>query len=137
MSAPITTARLRYSFFSNWCGIAFGTLESALQRVIDGIGSKILSFSGHSLRDQVPTQEWIVNSKAALRAARAGHLEAMGAVWQAAQYDEEVPLRLRAQEYAFYYYAIDVIRDTISRLYSRGARAAFQQGHPVERTLRN
>ncbi|HAD10264.1 MAG TPA: hypothetical protein DCF62_12345 [Porticoccaceae bacterium] len=90
MSAPITTARLRYSFFSNWYGIAFGTLESALQRVIDGIGSKILSFSGHSLRDQVPTQEWIVNSKAALRAARAGHLEAMGAVWQAVQYGEEV-----------------------------------------------
>lgn len=44
---------------------------------------------------------------------------------------------MRAQEYAFYYYAIDVIRDTISRLYSRGARAAFQQGHPVERALRN
>lgn len=124
-------------FFPIGVGIAFGVLESALQRAIDDLGGKVSSFSGQSLRDQAPIQELIANSDAALRAARAGHVEAMAAVWDAAQTGEEVPLRLRARVYASSYYAIDVIRDTISRLYSRGTRAAFHQGHPVERALRN
>ena len=124
-------------FFPIGVSIAFGVLENALEREINDLGSKVSSFTGQSLRDQAPTQELIANSDAALRAARAGHVEAMTAVWAAAQTGEEVPLRLRAQVYASSYYAIDVIRDTISRLYARGTRAAFLQGHPVERALRN
>ncbi len=124
-------------FFPIGVSIAFGVLENALEREINDLGSKVSSFTGQSLRDQAPTQELIANSDAALRAARAGHVEAMTAVWDAAQTGEEVPLRLRAQVYASSYYAIDVIRDTISRLYARGTRAAFLQGHPVERALRN
>ena len=124
-------------FFPIGVAIAFGVLDNALEREINDLGSKVSSFSGQSLRDQAPIQEMIANSDAALRAARAGHVEAMTAVWEAAQSEEEVPLRLRAQVYASSYYAIDVIRDTISRLYARGTRAAFLQGHPVERALRN
>jgi len=124
-------------FFPIGAGIAFGVLENALQTAVDDLGSKVSSFSGQAMRDQAPIQELIANSDAALRAARAGHVEAMAAVWDIAQSGEEVPLRLRAQVYASSYYAIDVIRDTISRLYARGTRAAFQQGHPVERALRN
>jgi hypothetical protein len=33
--------------------------------------------------------------------------------------------------------AFDTVRETISRLYARGTRAAFLQGHPVDRALRN
>jgi alkylation response protein AidB-like acyl-CoA dehydrogenase len=124
-------------FFPIGVSIAFGVLENALEREINDLGSKVSSFTGQSLRDQAPTQEMIANSDAALRAARAGHVEAMTAVWDAAQTGEEVPLRLRAQVYGSSYYAIDVMRDTISRLYARGTRAAFIQGHPVERALRN
>ena len=124
-------------FFPIGVAIAFGVLDNALEREINDLGSKVSSFSGQSLRDQAPIQEMIANSDAALRAARAGHIEAMTAVWDAAQSGEEVPLRLRAQVYGSSYYAIDVIRDTISRLYARGTRAAFLQGHPVERALRN
>ncbi|HBD12149.1 MAG TPA: hypothetical protein DCZ13_08385 [Porticoccaceae bacterium] len=124
-------------FFPIGVAIAFGVLENALEREVDDLGSKVSSFSGQSMRDQAPIQELIANSDAALRAARAGHVEAMTAVWDVAQTGEEVPLRLRAQVYASSYYAVDVIRDTISRLYARGTRAAFQQGHPVERALRN
>ncbi len=124
-------------FFPIGVAIAFGVLDNALEREIDDLGSKMSSFTGQSLRDQAPIQEMIANSDAALRAARAGHVEAMTAVWDVAQTGGEVPLRLRAQVYGSSYYAIDVIRDTISRLYARGTRAAFQQGHPVERALRN
>jgi indole-3-acetate monooxygenase len=124
-------------FFPIGVAIAFGVLDNALEREMDDLGSKVSSFTGQSLRDQAPIQEMIANSDAALRAARAGHVEAMTAVWDAAQTGEEVPLRLRAQVYASSYYAIDVIRDTISQLYARGTRAAFMQGHPVERALRN
>ena len=124
-------------FFPIGVGIAFGVLENALQTAMTELGTKVSSFTGQSMRDQTPIQELIANSDGALRAARAGLVEAMGAVWEAAQSGEEVPLRLRAEVYASSYYAIDTIRDTISRLYSRGTRAAFQQGHPVERALRN
>lgn len=33
--------------------------------------------------------------------------------------------------------AADIARDTMSRLYAQGTRAAFIQGNPVERALRN
>ena len=124
-------------FFPIGVAIAFGVLESALQREMEDLGAKSSSFTGQTLRDQAPIQELIANSDAALRAARAGHVEAMTAVWEVARTGAEAPLRLRAQVYASSYYAVDVIRDTISRLYARGTRAAFQQGHPVERALRN
>jgi alkylation response protein AidB-like acyl-CoA dehydrogenase len=124
-------------FFPMGAAVAFGVLETAVQSATDDLGAKVSSFSGQTLRDQAPIQELIANSDAALRAARAGLVEAMAAVWEAASTKAEVPLRLRAQLYASCYYAVDVVRDTISRLYARGTRAAFLQGHPVERALRN
>ena len=117
--------------------VAFGVLDTALQSVTDELGTKVSSFSGQTLRDQAPTQELIANSDAALRAIRAGLVEAMTAVWDIASTGAEVPVRLRAQVYASRFYALDVVRDTISRLYARGTRAAFVQGHPVGRALRN
>ncbi|MGH7966602.1 MAG: hypothetical protein ACRERD_33030 [Candidatus Binatia bacterium] len=44
---------------------------------------------------------------------------------------------LKADVYASSFYAGDVVRDTISRLYTQGTRAAFIHGNPVERALRN
>lgn len=117
--------------------VAFGVLDTAIQSVTDDLGVKVSSFSGQTLRDQAPIQELIANSDAALRAARAGLAEAMVAMWDVASTRAEVPLRLRAQLYASCFYALDVVRDTISRLYARGTRAAFLQGHPVELALRN
>jgi indole-3-acetate monooxygenase len=124
-------------FFPNAVGVAFGVLDTALQSATDDLGAKVSSFSGQTLRDQAPIQELIANSDAALRAARAGLVEAIAAVWDVASTGAAVPLRLRAQVYASCYYALDVVRDTISRLYARGTRAAFLHGHPVERALRN
>jgi hypothetical protein len=117
--------------------VAFGVLETALQSTTDDLGAKVASLSGLALRDQAPAQELVANSDAALRAVRAGLVEAMAAVWDIASTGAEVPVRLRAQVYASRFYALDVVRDTISRLYARGTRAAFVQGHPVERALRN
>lgn len=117
--------------------VAFGVLDTALQSAVDDLSTKVSSLSGQTLRDQAPIQELIANSDAALRAARAGLVEAMSAVWDIASTGAEVPLRLRAQVYASRFYAVDIVRDTISQLYARGTRAAFVQGHPVERALRN
>jgi len=87
--------------------------------------------------EQAPTQELIAQSSAALRAARAGFLAAMDAVWEVARTGAEVPLKLKAEVYASSFYALDLVRETISRLYAQGTRAAFLQGNPVERALRN
>jgi alkylation response protein AidB-like acyl-CoA dehydrogenase len=117
--------------------VACGVLRTALQRATDDLSVKVASLSGRTLRDQAPIQELIANSDAALRAARTGLVEAVAAVWDVASTGAEVPLRLRAQVYASRFYTLEVIRDTISRLYARGTSAAFVHGHPVERALRN
>ncbi len=49
----------------------------------------------------------------------------------------EAPLKLKAEVYASSFYALDVVRETMSRLYAEGTRDAFLQGNPVERALRN
>jgi alkylation response protein AidB-like acyl-CoA dehydrogenase len=122
--------------FSN-PAVAFGVLDTALKSSAEELGTKVSSFSGQTLRDQAPIQELIANSDAALRAARAGLLEVTTAVWEATSAGAEVSLQLKANYYASCFYALDIVRDTISRLYARGTRAAFLQGHPVERALRN
>lgn len=124
-------------FFGCTGGIACGVLATALQSATEDLGAKVSSFSGQTLREQAPIQELIATSDAALRAARAGLSDVVTAVWELASTGAEVPLRLRAQSYASVFYAVEVARDTISRLYARGTRAAFIHGHPVERALRN
>ena len=134
---PLFRLPLPLMFFFNGPAVAFGVLGTALQSAVESLGTKVSSYSGQTLRDQAPTQELIANSDAALRAARAGVIEALTAVWEVASTGAEVSLRLRASFYASCFYALDIVRDTISRLYARGTRAAFLQGNPVERALRN
>jgi hypothetical protein len=61
----------------------------------------------------------------------------MDAVWEVARAGAEAPLKLKAEVYASSFYALDVGRETMSRLYAEGTRDAFLQGNPVERALRN
>ena len=117
--------------------ILLGIAGAALERALDDIGSKVASISGQTLRDQPTRQELVADCDAALRAARAGVLAATDAVWDLVSAGEEVPLKLRAQYYASVFYAVDVARDTVGRLYARGTRAAFMKDHPLERALRN
>jgi hypothetical protein len=124
-------------FFFSGPAVAFGVLDTALKSATEALGAKVSSYSGQTLRDQAPIQELIANSDAALHAVRAGLVEALTAVWEVASTGAEVPLQLKARYYASCYYAVDIVRDTISRLYARGTRAAFMHGNPVERALRN
>jgi hypothetical protein len=101
------------------------------------LSTKVSTFSGKILREQAPTQDLIARSTAAMRAARTGFLSAMDAVWEVARTGAEVPLKLKAEVYASSFYALDVVRETMSRLYAEGTRDAFLQGNPVERALRN
>jgi hypothetical protein len=45
-------------------------------------------------------------------------------------------LPIEADVYAFSFYALDIVRDTINRLYAQGTPGAFLQGNPVERIAR-
>jgi alkylation response protein AidB-like acyl-CoA dehydrogenase len=134
---PLFRVPLPLLFSASVPAMACGVLATAIQSATDDLGAKVSSISGQTLREQAPIQELIANSDAALRAARAGLVETVTAMWDVASTGAEVPLQLRAQLYASVFYTLDVVRDTISRLYARGTRAAFIHGHPVERALRN
>lgn len=137
IARPLFRLPPRLLFSSCPAAVAFGVLDTAWQSATEELGAKVSSFSGQALRDQAPIQELIANCSAALRAVRAGHSAAMNAVWNVACTGAEVPPRLKADLYASNFYALDIVRDTISRLYTRGTRAAFVQGNAVERALRN
>ena len=117
--------------------VVLGVSGAALESGVNAIGSKVGSISGQTLRDQQPIQELVANCDAALRAARAGVLAALDAVWDLASTGADIPMKLRAQLYASLFYTADIARDTVSRLYARGTRAAFMKNHPLERALRN
>jgi alkylation response protein AidB-like acyl-CoA dehydrogenase len=134
---PLYHLSMGLLFFPNVSAIACGVLETALTSATDDLSSKVASYSGQTLRDQAPIQELIANSDAALRAARSGVRDATDAVWKVGCTGTEIPQRLKAGLYAASFYAIESVRETIGRLFARGTRDAFLQGHPVERALRN
>jgi hypothetical protein len=134
---PLFHLPSRLLFSSCPPAVAFGVLDTAWQSATAELSTKVSSLSGQALRDQAPIQELIANCSAALRAVRAGHSEAMNAVWNVACTGAEVSQRLKADLYASNFYALEIVRDTISRLYTRGTRVAFMQGNAVERALRN
>lgn len=134
---PLFHLPLALVFAPSVPAVAFGVLGTALESAVEALSSKVSTFSGQTLREQAPTQELIANSNAALRAARAGVFGSMDAVWEVARTGAEVPVKLKAEVYASSFYALDIVRDTISRLFTQGTRAAFIQGNPVERALRN
>ncbi|MGH7964608.1 MAG: acyl-CoA dehydrogenase family protein [Candidatus Binatia bacterium] len=117
--------------------VIYGVFSTALESAVEALSTKVSTFSGQILREQASTQELIAHSSAAVRASRAGVLAAVEAVWEVARTGADVPAKLKADIYASCFYAADVARDTISRLYTQGTRAAFLQGNPVERALRN
>lgn len=134
---PLYRLPLPLLFAPAGVAVALGALDTAVANTMESLAAKVSSFSGQTIRDQTPIQELIAHSSAALRAARAGLQAAADAVWDIASTGDTVPLQLRAELYASAFYALEVARETISRLYTRGTRAAFLQGNPVERALRN
>lgn len=134
---PLYRLPLPLLFAPAGVAVALGALETALLCATTDLGAKVSSFSGQTVRDQTSIQELVAQSSAALRAARAGLHAAANTVWDVARNGEEVPLKLRAELYASAFYVLDITRETVSRLYARGTRAAFIQGNPIERALRN
>ena len=134
---PLYRLPLPLLFAPAGVAVALGALDTAVASAREALGAKVSSFSGQTIRDQTPIQELIAHSSAALRAARAGLFAATKAVWDLAGTGAEVSLPLRAELYASTFHVLDTARDTVSRLYARGTRAAFMQGNPLERALRN
>jgi alkylation response protein AidB-like acyl-CoA dehydrogenase len=134
---PLFRLPLSVAFGSLPAAIICGIFASALESATEALGTKVSAYSGKTLRDQPPIQELIAECSGALRAARAGLFEASSAIWALVSTGKEVPNRLRAELHASSFHAAEMGREMISRLYARGTRAAFMQGNPVERALRN
>ncbi|MBK9426519.1 MAG: acyl-CoA dehydrogenase family protein [Gammaproteobacteria bacterium] len=120
-----------------FAAVAVGVLQGAIQAATHEIKSKVSSVTGRALKDQTETQIAIADATAALRAIRAGCVETYAAVWRAVSAGEPVTSELKAELYASSFYAGDVAREMISTLYVKGSRAAFMQGHALERCLSN
>jgi len=116
---------------------AVGVLQGAIESASGEIKSKVSSITGKALRDQTETQLAIADASAALRAIRAGSLEAFDKVWDVLKSGEPVSNELKAEMYSSSFYAGDVARQMISQLYTKGSRAAFMEGHTLERCLAN
>ena len=108
-----------------FAAVAVGVLQGAIEAASGEIKSKVSSITGKALRDQTETQLVIADANAALRSIRAGSLEAFDKVWGALQSGEPVPNEIKAEMYSSSFYAGDVAREMVSRLYTKGSRAAF------------
>ena len=117
--------------------VAFGILRTAVETAQKELSTKISSFDGQAQRDHATIQELVAESVAALQAIRAGLMQLTDELGEHLTADTEVPRRLKAQIYASGFYGTKVARETISALYAQCSRAAFIQGHPLERALRN
>ena len=120
-----------------FAAVAVGVLQGAIAAASREIATKISSITGRALKDQSEIQVAIADATAALRAIRAGCAEAYEAVWQQVSRGEPLSGVAKAELYASSFYAGDVARDMVGRLYVKGSRAAFMQGHPLERCLSN
>lgn len=145
-TVPGATPRIDRPLFRNpatvltlpiFAAVAVGVLQGAIAAASREIATKISSITGRALKDQSEIQVAIADATAALRAIRAGCAEAYEAVWQQVSRGEPLSGVAKAELYASSFYAGDVARDMVGRLYVKGSRAAFMQGHPLERCLSN
>ncbi|MBQ0721526.1 MAG: acyl-CoA dehydrogenase family protein [Gammaproteobacteria bacterium] len=120
-----------------FAAVAVGILQGAIEIASVEIAAKVSSVTGKALKDQTETQIAIADASAALRAIRAGSIEAFDAVWEGLQSGEGVSNAVKAEMYSSSFYAGDVARQMISLLYTKGTRAAFMQGHALERCMAN
>ncbi len=142
-SAPLVIDRPAYRislwlvFLATNTGSVLGVLRSALDCAQGELSTKISSYHGTPVRDEVPIQELFAKASASHHAIRAGTYALVDALVAAGASKEGVSDALKADVYAFYYWSLDTARETISQLYARGTRAGFIRGNPVERALRN
>lgn len=120
-----------------FAAVAVGVLQGAIEAASHEISGKVSSITGKALRDQTESQIVIADASAALRAIRAGSLEAFENVWKCLKSGEPISNEIKAEMYSSSFYAGDVAREMISLLYTKGSRAAFMQGHALERCLAN
>ncbi len=120
-----------------FAAVAVGILQGAIEIASLEISAKVSSVTGKALRDQTETQIAIADASAALRAIRAGSLEAFDKVWEGLKSGAPISNEVKAEMYSSSFYAGDVARQMISLLYTKGSRAAFMQGHALERCLAN
>jgi alkylation response protein AidB-like acyl-CoA dehydrogenase len=120
-----------------FAAVAVGVLQGAIQAATQEIKTKISSVTGLALRDQTETQIAVADATAALRAIRAGCVETYDSVWRAVSAGELITGELKAELYASSFYAGNVACEMIRTLYVKGSRAAFMQGHALERCLSN
>ena len=120
-----------------FAAVAVGVLQGAIAAASQEITTKVSSITGRALKDQAEIQITIADATAALRAIRAGCVETYEAVWELVKRGEPLAGTTKAELYASSFYAGDIARDLVGRLYVKGSRAAFMQGHPLERCLSN
>lgn len=120
-----------------FAAVAVGVLKGAIEAAAAEIKSKVSSVTGKALRDQTETQIAVADANAALRAIHAGSLEVYARAWEYTSRGEVAPNEIKAELYSSSFYAGDVARAMISNLYTKGSRAAFMQGHALERCLAN
>lgn len=117
--------------------VPVGILRSAVTATADELRGKVSSIFRERSERSTALLEMMSEASLAMDHLHYGVRAALELVWQHLQRGEVPPAGLRATVIGGQFRAADVARDLISGLYARSSSAAFFQGHPLERALRD
>jgi alkylation response protein AidB-like acyl-CoA dehydrogenase len=118
-------------------GMAVGLLRAAVEATADEVRDKVSSTFRERASDNVALLDLMAEAATTVEYLHHGIRAVFAAVWEHVERGEEPPRSLRAAAVASPWRAIDIARDLISRLYANSSRAAFFEGHLLERSLRD
>jgi alkylation response protein AidB-like acyl-CoA dehydrogenase len=116
-------------------GLAVGFLRAAIRSARQELATKVGSITGQAAGDSAIMQELMAEALVATNHLFYGAKAALEELTGYLDRDEVPPIELRATLAGSPFYALDVARDLISRLYARSSRAAFFRGHALQRAL--
>lgn len=117
--------------------VPVGVLQAVIEAVGNELRGKVSTISGATAVDMASILELAAEAQAAVHSLRYGALGLADELWATVSQGKAPALQQRASIAGMPFYAVSVARKYISDLYSRSSRAAFFNGHPLERALRN
>ncbi|MBB5825931.1 acyl-CoA dehydrogenase family protein [Micromonospora carbonacea] len=120
-----------------FAGFPLGVAGRALDELAALATTKQRVGARHTLLDDPLVNTELVADHAALRAARAGVLDAAADVWDTVESGRELGLRQRAGLAAATVHAFDVARGIVSRAFHQAGASALFDHSPLQRCLRD
>jgi indole-3-acetate monooxygenase len=117
--------------------LAVGLARRALADVADLAGQTARFPGGATLRERAAFQQEFGRAHTRVRAARAGHREAIAAAWAATLAGDEVPPRLLLDAASASVYTVETCAEAVADVFRYGGGRALSLSNPLQRHLRD